>query len=62
MCKVASDTVLLVSMSVENGAVVFKIQTVKGLFIPHKSSIEWSVGMVKSIEKKKSVAVQFSHF
>ena len=43
-------------MSVRNVTVVVNIRTLKGRFIAHKFSNGWAVGMVKSVEKKKSVA------
>jgi len=47
-------------MSVENVPAVVNIKTLKGRFIAHKFSTGWSVGVVKSVEKKKSVAGQFA--
>ena len=46
-------------MSVENVPAVVNIKTLKGRFIVHKFSTGWAVGVVKSVEKKKSVAGQF---
>ena len=43
-------------MSVENVSVVGNIKTLNGRLIPHKFSTGWVVGVVKSVEKKKSVA------
>jgi hypothetical protein len=34
--------------------------TLKGRFIAHKFSTVWLVGVVKSVETKKSVADQFT--
>jgi hypothetical protein len=34
------------------------IKTLKGRFIAHKFSSVWAVGVVRSVEKKKSVAGQ----
>ena len=39
---------------------VVNIKTLKGRFIAHKFSTGWTVGVVKSMEKKKSVASQFA--
>ena len=39
---------------------VVKIKKVKGRFTAHKFCTGWAVGVVKSVEKKKSVADQFS--
>ncbi len=47
-------------MSVENVDAVFNIQTLKGLFIAHPFCTGWAVGVVKSVEKQKSVAGQFA--
>ncbi len=47
-------------MSVENVSTVVNIKTLKGRFIAHKFSTVWAVGVVKSVEKKKSVAGQFA--
>jgi hypothetical protein len=38
---------------------VVNIQTLKGRFIAYKFSTGWAVGVVKSVEKKMSVAGQF---
>ncbi len=46
-------------ISDENVPAVVNIKTLKGRFIAHKFSTGWSVGVVKSLEKKKSVVVQF---
>ena len=35
-------------------------KTLKGLFIPHKFSTGWTVRVVKSVEKKKGVVIQFA--
>ena len=47
-------------MSVENVPAVVNIKPLKGQFIAHKFYTGWSVGVVKSVEKKKSVAGQFA--
>jgi hypothetical protein len=48
-------------MSVENVSVaVVNTKILKGRFIAHKFSTGWTVGEVKSVEKKKSVADQFA--
>ena len=47
-------------MSVENVSAVVNIKTLKGRFIAHKFSTGWAVGVVRSVEKKKSVAGQFA--
>jgi hypothetical protein len=47
-------------MSVENVSAVVNIRTLKGQFIAHTFSTGWTVEMVKSVEKKKSVAGQFA--
>ena len=49
-----------VGMSVENVSMVVNIRKLKGQFLPHKFSSGWSVSVVKSVEKKKSVADQFA--
>ncbi len=36
------------------------IRTLKGRFVAHKFCTSWSLGVVKSVEKKKSVAGQFA--
>jgi len=47
-------------MSVENVPAAVNIKTLKGRFIAHKFSTGWAVGVVKRVEKKKSVAGQFA--
>jgi hypothetical protein len=47
-------------MSVDNVTAVVNIKKVKGRFIANKFSPGWVVGVVKSVEKKKSVAGQFA--
>jgi hypothetical protein len=47
-------------MSVENVTAVVNIRTLKGQFRTHTFSTGWVVEMVKSVEKKKSVADQFA--
>ncbi len=47
-------------MSVKNVPAVLNIKTLKGRFIAHKFSTWWAVGVVKSVEKKRSVAGQFA--
>ena len=47
-------------MSAENVPAVVNIKTLKGRLIAHKFSTGWAVGVVKSVEKKKSVAGQFA--
>ena len=47
-------------MSVETVPAVVNIKTLKGRFIAHKFSTGWAVGVVQSVEKKKSVAGQFA--
>jgi hypothetical protein len=47
-------------MSFENVPVVVDIKTLKGRFIAHKFSTGWVVGVVKRVEKKKSVDGQFA--
>jgi hypothetical protein len=47
-------------MSVENVPAVVNIKTLEGQFVAHKFSTGWAVGVVKSVEQKKSVAGQFS--
>ena len=44
------------TLNVQNVHAVVNIRTLKGRFIAHKFSNGWAVGMVKSVEKKKSVA------
>jgi hypothetical protein len=39
---------------------VVNIRTLKARFIAHKFSTGWAVGVVKSVEKKKSVAVKLA--
>ena len=56
VCK--SDT----GMSVENVPTFVNITTPKGRFIAHKFSTGWAVGVVKCVEKKKSVVGRFSDF
>jgi hypothetical protein len=43
-------------MSVEDVPAVVNIKTLKGRLIAHKFSTGCAVGVVKSVEKKKSVA------
>ena len=45
-------------MSVEDVPVIVNINTLKGRLIAHKFNTGWAVGVVKSVEKKKSVAGQ----
>ena len=40
--------------------VVVNIRTLKGRFVAHKLCTSWTLGVVKSVEKKKSVAGQFA--
>ena len=47
-------------MSVEDVPTAVNIRTLKGQFIAHKFSTGWAVEVVKSVEKKKSVAGQFA--
>ena len=47
-------------MSVENVPAVANINTLKGRFIAHKFSSGRAAGVLKSVEKKKSVAGQFT--
>jgi hypothetical protein len=47
-------------MSAENVPAVVNIKTLKGRLIAHKFSTGWAVGVVKSVEKKNSVADQFA--
>ena len=42
-------------MSVKNVPAIVNIKSPKGRFIEHKSSTGWAVGVVKSVERKKSV-------
>jgi hypothetical protein len=42
-------------MSVENVSVVIHMKTLEGRFVPHKFSTGWSVGVLKSVEKKFAV-------
>jgi hypothetical protein len=47
-------------MSVENVLVVVNIKTLlKGRFIAYKFTTAWMVGVVKGVDKKKSVPGQF---
>ena len=39
---------------------IVNIKTLKGRLIAHKFSTGWAVGVVKSVEKKKSVSGQFA--
>ncbi len=45
-------------MFVENVPTIVNIKMLKGQFIPHKF-FGWAVGVVKAVDKKKSVAGQF---
>ena len=47
-------------MSVEDVPVIVNIKTLKGWLIDHKFNTRWVVDVVKSVEKKKSVAGQFA--
>ena len=47
-------------MSVEDVPAIVNIKTLKGRLIAHKFNTGWAVGVVKSVEKKKSVAGQFA--
>ena len=47
-------------MSVENVPAVVNIKLLKGQFITHKFYTGWTVGVVKRVERKKSVAGQFA--
>ena len=47
-------------MSVEDVPAVVNIKTLKLRLIAHKFNTWWAVGVVKSVEKKKSVAGQFA--
>jgi hypothetical protein len=48
------------TMSVENAPVVVNIKTLKGPLIAHKFCTGWAVGVMKSVEKKKSAACHFA--
>ncbi len=43
-------------MSVEDVPAIFNIKTLKGRLIAHKFNTGCAVGVVKSVEKKKSIA------
>jgi hypothetical protein len=47
-------------MSVENVPTVVHVKALKGRFIPHKFSTGWVSGVVKGVQKIKSVAGQFA--
>jgi len=47
-------------MSVEDVHAIVNIKKLKGRLIAHKFNTGWAVGVVKSVEKKKSVAGQFA--
>ena len=47
-------------MSVETVPAIVNITTLKGRLIAHKFNTGWAEGVVKSVEKKKSVAGQFA--
>ncbi len=47
-------------MSVEDVPAIVNIRTLKRRLIAHKFNTGWAVGVVKSVEKKKSVAGQFA--
>ena len=44
-------------MSVENVSAIVNIQTLEGRFITHKFSTGWTVGVVKSVEKRRVLLV-----
>ena len=46
-------------MSVEDVPAIVNTKKLKGRLIAHKFNTVWVVGVVKSVEKKKSVAGQF---
>ena len=43
-------------MSVEDVSAIVSIKTLKGRLITHKINTAWAVGLVNSVEKKKSVS------
>ncbi len=47
-------------MSVEDVPAIVKIKILKRPLIAHKFNTGWVLGVVKSVEKKKSVAGQFA--
>ena len=47
-------------VSVKNVPAAVNIKTLNGRFVAHKFSTGWSVGVMKSVEKKESVAGQFA--
>ena len=47
-------------MSVEDVPMIVDIKTLKGRLIAQKFNTGWAAGVVKSVEKKKSVAGQFA--
>jgi len=47
-------------MSVEDVPSIVNIKTLKGRLIAHKFNTGWTVGVVKSVEKKESVSDQFT--
>ena len=47
-------------MSVEDVPAIVNIKTLKRRLIAHKFNTGWAVGVVKSVEKKKSVTDQFA--
>ena len=46
-------------MCVRDVTVIVNTKTMKGRLIAHKFNTGWALGVVKSVEKKKSVAGQF---
>jgi hypothetical protein len=47
-------------MFVEDVLEIVNIKTLKGRLIAHKFNTWWAVGVLKSVDKKKSVAGQFA--
>jgi hypothetical protein len=46
-------------MSVEDVSAIVHVKTLKGRLIAHKFNTGWTVGVKKSVQRKKSVAGQF---
>ena len=57
--KIEVDDKCDVTMSVHDVSVIVNIKTLKRRLIEHKFNIGWVVGVVKIVERKKSVVGQF---
>ncbi len=60
MCLMHSVSTSVTPECCEDVPAIVNIRNLKGRLIAHKFNTGWAVGVVKSVEKKKSVAGQFA--